>query len=212
MKRCLIVCSGELAPGILAEYTPEDFIIAADGGYRYLHDAGIIPDLFIGDMDSLEPSLRSCVETLGQDRIHILPVQKDDTDCLAAIRSALQRGMTEIHILGGTGGIRSDHTMANYQCLYYIRKMGGRGVLRDLAQDIYVLENESMVIHGEYRKGMSLFSFGDRIGNVTLQGFRYPLTNGVLDNSFPLGVSNDIVEETCRIDVQDGCALVFLER
>ena len=212
MKRCVIVCAGDLAPGILAEYTPEYFYIAADGGYRYLKEADRIPDLFIGDMDSLDPSLRSDVATLGEDRCHILPVQKDDTDCLAAIRVALQCGMTEIHILGGTGGTRSDHTMANYQCLYFIRKMGGRGVLRDLTRDIYVLENESMMIHGEYRKGMSLFSFGDRIGNVTLQGFRYPLTKGVLENCFPLGVSNDIVEETCRIDVQDGCALVFLER
>lgn len=212
MNRCVIVCAGDLAEGILQEYDSNDFYIAADGGYKYLLDAGIKPDLFIGDKDSLAVELQSVVDAFDRDKSIILPVEKDDTDSLAAAKEALKRGITEIHILGGTGGWRSDHTMANYQCLKYIKDHGGCGVLKDLHQDIYVLKDETMDIRGEYRKGMSLFSLGDRIEHVTLRGFYYSLEDGCLENGFPLGVSNHIVEAECSITVKGGCGLLFLER
>ena len=52
MGICYIVGAGECAE-INFKKEENDFVIAADGGYKYLLEAGIIPDAIIGDFDSL---------------------------------------------------------------------------------------------------------------------------------------------------------------
>ncbi len=42
-----------------------DLVVAADGGTRYALDAGVIPDLVVGDMDSLEEAQRREIEERG---------------------------------------------------------------------------------------------------------------------------------------------------
>ena len=59
-----------------------------------------------------------------------LPVEKDDTDTLAAIRAGLEQGCGLFSIYGGTGGKRLDHTLANLQSLLFLRR---RGVIHELS-------------------------------------------------------------------------------
>ncbi|HEX5915952.1 MAG TPA: hypothetical protein VFY54_22835, partial [Rubrobacter sp.] len=42
-----------------------DLVIAADGGARYALEAGVVPDLVVGDMDSLGEELAREVERRG---------------------------------------------------------------------------------------------------------------------------------------------------
>ena len=58
------------------------------------------------------------------ERVRRLPVEKDDTDTLAAVKLGLERGCTDFWIYGGTGGKRLDHTLANLQTLLYLRRRG----------------------------------------------------------------------------------------
>ena len=53
-KRCVIVAAGSIddTSAIKAYADSADFVIAADAGYVYCRDAGIEPDLFVGDYDS----------------------------------------------------------------------------------------------------------------------------------------------------------------
>ena len=51
-KRCIIVGAGEYF-GIPFQIQKDDFIIAADGGYEFLKKEHIVPDLCVGDFDSL---------------------------------------------------------------------------------------------------------------------------------------------------------------
>ncbi|NLG03515.1 MAG: thiamine diphosphokinase, partial [Clostridia bacterium] len=50
---CYIVGAGDFDRDRFTP-SPGDYIIAADGGYRHLSDAGISPDLVLGDFDSLD--------------------------------------------------------------------------------------------------------------------------------------------------------------
>ena len=74
-------------------------IIAADGGYDHIKKAGIVPDIIIGDMDSLDDKSKTDVSCLHNDiEIYRLPVEKDDTDMLAAIRIGLDKGYKDFII------------------------------------------------------------------------------------------------------------------
>ena len=97
----------------------DDFIIAADGGWLACRKAGITPDLLLGDFDSL--STRPDFPNILR-----VPVEKDDTDTMLAVKTGLERGETEFHIYGGMGGRRTDHTIANFQALLYLARRGER--------------------------------------------------------------------------------------
>ena len=81
--------------GLVRSPQPGDCILAADGGYRHCQAAGLKPDLLLGDFDSLE-TLPPGLET------RTFPPEKDDTDTMLAVKTALDRGCEEIYIYGGT--------------------------------------------------------------------------------------------------------------
>ena len=51
MKRCFIIGGGSF-DGFFDQVTDADLVIAADKGYKYAKEAGILPDYIIGDFDS----------------------------------------------------------------------------------------------------------------------------------------------------------------
>ena len=50
--RCIMMCAGEFHP-MKIEREPGDWVIAVDGGLKYLDKYGIEPDFLLGDFDSL---------------------------------------------------------------------------------------------------------------------------------------------------------------
>ena len=59
--RCIMMCAGEYHP-MEIEVKPGDWVIAVDGGLRYLLEAGIEPHFRLGDFDSLDPAFRQTVD------------------------------------------------------------------------------------------------------------------------------------------------------
>ena len=113
--------------------TEEDYVIAVDGGLSYCGILNVEPDLIIGDFDSMSEQEKLAVEQLQQtvpEKICRLPECKDDTDMLAAIKRGLELGYTDFRIYAATGG-RFDHTLANIQCLLYLKNHGAVGYLVD---------------------------------------------------------------------------------
>ena len=204
MKRGFIFAAGTFF-GLRLSPQEGDLIIAADAGYQTCRKAGLEPHLLLGDFDSMEQP-----ETTAD--IVRLPVEKDDTDTLAAVKAALEQGCEEIVIYGGTGGKRLDHTLANLHTLLYIRRQGSRGYLYDDDFLWTVIENESITIHREVEWGiLSVFPLCDRAEGIDERGVQYPLENAVLTAAYPLGVSNHILEDTAEIAVRRGALAVGWE-
>jgi thiamine pyrophosphokinase len=176
-------------------------VIAADAGYRLCRGLGIVPDLVLGDFDSMP-------EPVGVP-VRRMPVEKDDTDTMLALKTGLEEGCGEFYLYGFTGGKRLDHTLANLQSLLYLRRRGARGWLYD---DDFVwtgIENESLTIQKEVEWGLfSAFCLGDKADGIDEVGFQYPLKNATLTPEFPLGVSNHILEMEAAVTVRDGALLV----
>ncbi len=207
-KRCVIIgASPECDAVTVAEQVgKEDFVVCADGGYVYAVQAGIQPDLIVGDFDSsVFPENMEC-ETV------VLPVRKDDTDVMYCVRECVKRGCSEVILLGVTGG-RCDHTYANYCILLYLARRHIRAKIIDSENEIFVLcPAESARIEGMYGHTFSIFPFGCGKCTVTLKGFEYSLEKGVLNTEFPLGVSNVIQYFNAEITVHDGSALCILNK
>lgn len=183
------------------ELLPEDYILCADTAYRAAMSEGIIPDIVIGDFDHEE-----AVPFHGGAVIRV-PAEKDDTDTMLCVKHVLERGGESLVIVGGIGG-RLDHTIANVQTLAYAASHGVNAVLTDG-------KNEACILTGEHafpkRNGyyFSVFAYGASCEGVSLSGVKYPLRDARLTVDFPLGVSNEITEETARIRVKHGRLLVI---
>ena len=202
MKRCTIFCAGEFDEPV-SEIKKEELVIAADGGYKHLHQLQIVPDVILGDFDSLG---------YVPEGAQVFPVEKDDTDSMLAIRHGLAAGCSQFVLYGALDGPRHDHTIANYQALCYLASKGATGYL--VGKDVIVtaIKNSSIVFPAGTAGIFSAFCMGAAAKGVTLKGFQYSLTDGVLDSFFPLGVSNHFTGAEAAVTVKDGCLLLFYPR
>lgn len=201
MKRCFIFAAGTFY-GLRETPAPGDLVIAADAGYLACRKAEVTPDLLLGDFDSMD-------QPADFANVRRVPVEKDDTDTMLAIKTALEEGCGEVYLYGGTGGKRLDHTLANLQSLLYLRRRGARGYLYDDDFLWTVIENEELAVPGTVEWGLlSVFCLGDRAEGVDEIGLQYPLENGTLTAEFPLGVSNHIVESSATVRVRSGVLAV----
>ena len=204
MRRCFIFAAGTFY-GLRERPASGDLVIAADAGYRICLEAGVRPDLLVGDFDSMEAPADFA-------QVLRLPVEKDDTDTLAALKAGLEQSCDTFYIYGGTGGKRLDHTLANLQSLLFLRRRGARGYLYDNDFVWTVMENEALTVKRGVEWALSsAFCLGDRAEGVDEEGFQYPLKDAVLAPDFPLGVSNHILEPSARITVRKGVLAVGWE-
>lgn len=177
------------------------FVIAADAGLKYLRSSGIVPDLIVGDFDSLG-------ETPSGANVIIHAPEKDETDMMLAVREALARKAETIIIYGGLGG-RLDHEYANYQTLAYIANCGARGYLVGCGSICTVIKNGGLGFGNSMSGTISVFCHGNSAQGVDLTGLKYPLKNHTLKNDYPLGVSNEFTGAPSSVFVRDGLILVM---
>lgn len=109
--RGLIFTGGDAPDVGLARrfFSPRSFVIAADSGLARAEAAGIVPDLIVGDMDSL--SDLGMLDKYPEEKIRRCPRDKDRTDTELALDLMRERGVDEIVLFGGGGG-RFDHFFA----------------------------------------------------------------------------------------------------
>lgn len=165
-------------------YKKEDteYLIGVDSACKMLLDADIIPDLGIGDFDSVTPNelnlIKSQIKNLKQ-----FSKVKDFTDTYLAVKEAIELNAEKIIIYGGLG-LRVDHTYANINLL----KLGPITMIDQITK-IYMLDPGTHTIENDY-KYVSFFAIED-VKNMTVADFKYELTNIDLDTFDPLCISNE---------------------
>ncbi|MDO4284756.1 MAG: thiamine diphosphokinase [Eubacteriales bacterium] len=211
-KKCILMCAGAFTP-VEIERQEGDLVIAVDAGLAYLEQLGILPDLIVGDFDSLPQPQWETLDEYRQSRpqsVLELPVAKDDTDTLAAVKEGLARGYRKFYLYGALGG-RIDHAMANIQTLVYLKEHGAVGYLMDASCMAMVLRSETVRFHRGMEGIFSLFALDREIRGVTLEGLRFEIRDAVVSNGFPVGTSNQFLpEEEACVTVGEGTALVIV--
>ncbi len=177
------------------------FVICADGGYLHAKKMGIVPDLWMGDGDSLP------TEEIRAKEIFTFPVKKDNTDTDLAVMEALNRGYDEIIILGALGG-RLDHEFSHFCLLKKIMEKGGRGVLLNEKNEI-TMENKPFTVYPDDKKYISFFPFGGDVTEFSVKGLCYEAEGMHLSTGEVQASSNCFDGNTPgKISFTSGCVLV----
>ncbi|MDE7184580.1 MAG: thiamine diphosphokinase [Lachnospiraceae bacterium] len=211
MKKCIIIGAGVCDTELLKKQLvlrDEDLCIAADGGLTYLLQIGITPDIVLGDMDSLNMQ-----GVTGSFQVKKLPIEKDDTDMLAAIKEGLAAGYEQFELYGALGG-RLDHTLANIQCLLYLLNRGARGTIVGNDVALMLIKDTKISFAADFsEKGrrISVFAFGGDADGVSERGLKYLLDAVTIKQEFPIGVSNEFTGEAAEVEVQRGMLLLCIE-
>lgn len=200
--RCVIIGGGDCSIDIIkANIFTNDFVICADSGYEYAERANIVPDLLIGDFDSIKLVPKNVSNIT-------LPVEKDVTDSVAAYNEGLKLGFRSFLLLGGTGG-RFEHTFANISLMASASKSD---VYFEIVDDKHIfrsITNSSIKISKKDNQQISVFAYGNPAIGVTETGFHYSLMDYTLDPfNGALGTSNDIIESYGEISVKDGTLII----
>ena len=214
-KHAVLIGAGELEPDvadIIKKNVLENttFIIALDGGLVFCAEHNIEPDMIVGDFDSLPPQKQVLLKNYPQDMIYKLACEKDDTDTLAAIRLAIEKGYEQFVIYGGLGG-RLSHTIANIQSLMYLKERGLQGELVGDNSRIFLIKDESVTLAAQDKGYISVFSYSEVSQGVTLKNLKYEVEDAELCNSFPIGVSNEFIGKEADVSVKKGVLLVVVE-
>ena len=207
---CILVGAGDLTISEIP-INDGDLCIAVDGGYEYCCLLDIRPDYVLGDFDSLSSKQAEKLEERAQKdqtKVIRIPREKDDTDMLAAIKLGLQEGYRSFRLYGGSGG-RLEHTLANIQCLLYLKEHDAIGYMMDGTGMILVAKEEAISFRENLEGYLSLFSLGER-ATVSIEHMKYLLDHAELTNSFPIGISNEFIGEMGCVRVHQGAVVIII--
>ncbi len=164
-----------------------DLVVAADGGGRFLAAAGLVPDVLVGDFDSLDAA---AVEELQRSGARIVrhPVRKDQTDGELAAGEALRAGAGELVLAGALGAL--DHVLGHLALLGRVETSGtpARVVSPIMTVRVLVAPADVRLDAAEATRVSLAALGGDAV--VTLSGLDYILDHGVLPGDACLGLGN----------------------
>lgn len=201
MKACVIIASQPVSPVMKRYIAPGAFVIAADAGWQNAQRLGVVPHLVLGDFDSAPPPAEAA-ELLR------LPAEKDDTDTMFAARQALERGFEQLTLLGALGG-RLDHQLGNLQVLLYLARRGAVALAAGETAEVRCVAPGTLRLVRQPGRFLSVLAVGGEAAGVFLQGVKYPLENAVLTPDYPLGVSNEFVQDEAVITHSAGYLYVI---
>lgn len=205
MKTCALVAA--------CEFNGEDFskrraasqfdcVIAVDGGYAHLQAVGCVPDVSIGDFDSLGYVPEG-------DDIIVHPSHKDESDLELALDLALSRGFECAVVYGALGG-RLDHSMASLQTCARFAEAGMQVQLVGADCAVSILVGPSVLDLPLLETGtVSVFSAVTESLGVSESGMEYALDDAVLTNRTIRGLSNELIGQPARVSVEEGTLYVF---
>lgn len=195
----VIVGNGEFPdhPFVCQALQEAPFVCCCDGAAQTLLQRGQMPDVVVGDGDSIDEELRIRLK----DRLHLFEGQ-DDNDLTKATRYCVQQGKRALLYIGCSGK-REDHTLANISLMaYYQQTFGIRTAM---------LTNYGCFTAWEGTHRFPAFR-GQQVSifNLTCQTFsgKGLKWNPIVARQWWEGTLNEALENSFELE-GDGCYIVF---
>lgn len=202
--RAFIYTGGEVFPENITEHPKgDDICIAADSGFHNAKKCGDRVDILVGDLDSIGSYKLDKKTELLQ-----VPAEKDVTDTQLAVETAIERGATELIIIGGFGG-RADHMLSNLAILEDLSMRGIYAIMLDGQNRARFLRSTSTLIPKSGYKYVSILAVDPVVKGVSVEGCKYPLKKAKLSRNFQYAVSNEIIGNCALISVRKGAVYII---
>ncbi|ALP89965.1 MULTISPECIES: thiamine diphosphokinase [Clostridium] len=207
MKAIIVTGGNKPSKKLLNSYIKSgDLIIGADKGSEYLYDYEIMPNIILGDFDSIsEEKLKKIEEK--QVEIIKFPPEKDYTDTEIAIMEAMKRGADTIYLFGGLG-TRADHSLGNIGLLLTTKNKGARLLIVDDHNKIY-LADKNMSLNGSQGEIISFHALSDVVKGFEIRGAKYNLNSYDMHLLDPRAVCNEFIDTPINIKYESGELLII---
>lgn len=209
-KRVILFANGDFQEPtrILASITPNDFLIAVDGGLRYFTQFNLQPNLIIGDLDSANPDQVDQFKSQGVE-VQQYPIEKDETDLEIALQAALSLEPERIWVIAALGN-RLDQSLANIFLLTSPNFENRDIRLVDGTQEV-LLVRKSTIVTGNPGDRLSLLPLNGPVTGIRTTDLYYPLDHETLYPDQSRGISNKMTAEKATITIDQGLLLCIHE-
>lgn len=206
--KCVIVANGIIKNyGYLKQIIEHsDMVVCADGGSRHLRKVNILPDIVIGDLDSMSQADRVFFENRNVQIIRY-PVRKDASDTELAVAWAMENKADDI-TLTGTSGKRLDHTLAN---IFLMKQIAAKRIACRMVDDhneIYLISDE-IRLKGSPGDLVSIIPVTEKVSGLTLAGLEYSLEDAEIFMGTSIGISNCFTGNKAFISIKTGLLAVI---
>ncbi len=209
MKRVLVFLNGEYRDKEFykSEIKRNDYLVCADGGIKFLQKIDRIPDLVVGDLDSLDARAERFIEE-NKIKTKKFSKNKDFTDGELALDEAVKLAPEKINVYGCFGG-RKDHEYANIAILekYLDRRI--QIYLIDEYRTIF-LAKEWTVIRAKKGTIVSLLPVTKKVEGIITKGLQYSLRNECLFRASSRGMSNIVTKNPAFVELKKGILKVIV--
>jgi thiamine pyrophosphokinase len=202
-QRAFIFANGILAHSdwLKTTLSAEDVLIAADGGLNHLQALGLVPQLLIGDFDSVTAEQVEWASAHGS-QIERYPVAKNETDLELALKAAQKLGCKEIIIVAGLGG-RLDQTLGNLSLLRLAELQASNVRFEDGNEEVFLIRGKAEIT-GQAGDVVSLLPLWGVVTGVVTENLAYPLRGETLYPEETRGISNVMNTTTASVSINNG--------
>ena len=201
--RCVIIGAAPINnyKKIRSFLQPDDFVIVCDGGLNHIKKLRVKPNLIVGDFDSHKnPNLP--IETIT------LPREKDDTDSVFALKTAISRGFKDFLFIGMIGA-RLDHGLGNLYMLIKCHEEGLKALMLDDYSEMQIVGKQEAYITDAYPY-FSLLNITGLARGITIRDAKYPLENAQIKQDYQYGISNEVLpNKKAAVSVSEGQLLLI---
>lgn len=204
IKDILIVLNGKLESKTFLKTLSKhyDFIIAADGGANKCLQAGFLPHLVIGDLDTITKKNKTLLKN------NLLEIKRqDNTDFEKALEYIKTLNINEVDIALASGG-REDFTISNFLTAFNFIKYFK---IKFISQKeiLYILNCGAKIT---CQKGVKVSLIATKqIKNITTKNLKFPLTNESL-NYGQRGLSNIALKNNFEVSFKKGHLIISVQK
>ena len=202
--KVLIFLNGDLPGRILKKYPMEHcYKICADGAANGLKKLGIIPNIIIGDLDSIK---KETAAYFKKKKIEIRKIEEQDTtDFEKCLMYAIENRLNNIVIFGATSR-RTDHTLNNFSILKRYNKILDLKII-DKKYDIFFIPQS---IEFDYKTGEVVSLMPLPVATkIKTEGLMYALNGEPLEFGVREGTLNISNSDKIKINFEEGDLLLF---
>jgi thiamine pyrophosphokinase len=200
MKKCIILANGKPPKKSVINFFRKkgyNKLICADGGANSAMKMNLVPDVIVGDLDSI--SAEALNEFRSSTKIIRLNRQ-NDTDVEKCLKYAIKNNFNEALLTGVTGN-RLDHTFCN---LGIVKKFSSKIELSLVAENSYLKAyGGKTILKTHPSETISIYGLDNKT-KITSIGLKYSL----IKTSLPFGekesTSNVAIGDSAKFNVSGG--------